>query len=110
MLKRFKDIFAAGAQEFLSDFFGGFLMLTDYVAKRPKYETITISVGKFEKCRYFEIISSLQNEMGEPVKVKTDQWYHPKVKNFVKEVTIMNYQGDNSTTGTSTLKSFITPK
>ena len=44
------------------------------------------------------------------MKVKSDYWYHPKVKNFVKEVTIMNYQSDNNYNGTSILKSFTTPK
>ena len=89
---------------------GGFVIPIEYVTKRLKDETITVPVGTFEKCRHFQIISSLQNEMGEPVKVKTDQWYHPKVKNFVKEIVIMNYQGDNSYTGTSILKSHTTPK
>lgn len=89
---------------------GGFVIPIEYTTKRLKDETITIPAGKFEKCQHFEIISSLQNEMGEPIKVKTDEWYHPKVKNFVKEVTITNYQTDNSYTGTSVLKSHTTPE
>jgi hypothetical protein len=48
--------------------------------------------------------------MLQPIKVKTDHWYHPKIKNFVKEVTIINYQSDNSYTGTSILKSQTIPK
>ncbi|MFC1635257.1 hypothetical protein ACFL5Z_10490 [Planctomycetota bacterium] len=89
---------------------GGFVIPIEYVAKRLKDETITVPAGKFEKCRHFEIINSYQNEMGQPAKAKVDQWYHPKIKNFVKEVGIMNYQGDNSLTGTSVLKSHTTPK
>jgi hypothetical protein len=89
---------------------GGFIMPLEYVAKRLKDETLTVPAGKFEKCRHVQIICSFQNEMGEAAKTKTDYWYHPKVKNFVKEINVMNYQGDNSTTGTSTLKSFTTPK
>ena len=89
---------------------GGFTMPFEYVAKRLKDETLTVPAGKFEKCRHVQIICSYQNEMGEPTKAKTDYWYHPKVKNFVKEVTIMNYQSDNSYTGTSVLKSFTTSK
>ncbi len=89
---------------------GGFVIPIEYVTKRLKDETITVPAGTFEKCRHFEIISSLQNEMGEPMKVKTDQWYHPKTRNFVKEIAITNYQSDNSYTGTSVLKSHTIPK
>ena len=88
---------------------GGFLIPMEYVTTRLKDETLTVPAGTFEKCQHIQIICSLQNEMGEPVKVKTDQWYHPKVKNFVKEVSITNYQSDNSYTGTSILKSYISP-
>ncbi|MHC4626010.1 MAG: hypothetical protein ACYTDV_03420 [Planctomycetota bacterium] len=31
-----------------------------------------------------------------PTEVRVDHWYHAKVRNFVKEVAIMNYQGDSS--------------
>jgi hypothetical protein len=89
---------------------GGFVVPIEYAAKRLQDETLTVPAGKFEKCQHFEIISLYQNEMGQPTKAKTDHWYHPKIKNFVKEVTIMNYQGDNSYTGTSVLKSHTTPK
>ena len=89
---------------------GGSTIPVEVVAKRLKDETITIPAGKFTNCRHIQIIHSRQNETGEPAKTKTDQWYHPKVRNFVKEVTIMNYQSDNSHTGTSVLKSFTTPK
>ncbi len=57
---------------------GGFVIPIEYITKRLKDETITVPAGKFEKCRHCEIISSLQNEMGPPVKVMTDQWYHPR--------------------------------
>lgn len=89
---------------------GGFVVPIEYVARRLKDETLTVPAGKFEKCRHYEIISSFQNEMGQSAKAKVDHWYHPKVRNFVKEVGIMNYQDDNSHTGTSVLKSHITPK
>ena len=84
---------------------GGFIMPLEYVAKRLKDETLTVPAGKFENCQHIQIICSFQNEMGESTKVKTDYWYHPKVKNLVKEVNVMNYQTDNSYTGTSVLKS-----
>jgi hypothetical protein len=89
---------------------GGFIIPLEYVAKRLKGETLTVPAGKFENCQHIQIICSFQNEMGESAKVKTDYWYHPKVKNLVKEVTIINYQSDNSYTGTSVLKSYTTPK
>jgi hypothetical protein len=89
---------------------GGFPIPIEYVAKRLKDETLTVPAGKFKKCQHYEIITSYTNEMGEPAKAKTDHWYHPKVKSFIKEVVITNYQGDNSYTGTSVLKSHTTPK
>ncbi|MBN2312760.1 MAG: hypothetical protein JXM79_02455, partial [Sedimentisphaerales bacterium] len=87
----------------------GYKIPMEYVVKRLKDETVTVPAGTFENCRRFEIISSMQNEMLQPIKVKTDHWYHPKVKNFVKEATIANYQSDTSYTGTSILKSYIIP-
>jgi hypothetical protein len=90
--------------------FSGYKIPMEYIVKRLKDETITVPAGTFKNCQRFEIISSLQNEMLQPIKVKTDQWYHPKVKNFVKEVTIINYQSDNSYTGISILKSHTSPK
>jgi len=89
---------------------GGFIIPLEYVAKRLKDETLTVPAGKFENCQHIQIICSFQNEMGQPAKTKVDQWYHPKIKNFVKEVGIMNDQGDNSHTGTSVLKSHTMPK
>jgi hypothetical protein len=90
--------------------FSGYKIPMEYIVKRLKDETITVPAGKFKNCQRFEIISFLQNEMLQPIKVKTDHWYHPKIKNFVKEVTIINYQSDNSYTGTSILKSQTIPK
>jgi len=84
----------------------GFSIPIEYAAKRLKDETITIPAGEFKNCQHVQIISSMQNEMGQTVKNKTDHWYHPKVKNFVKEVIVTNYQSDNSYTGTSVLKSY----
>ncbi len=90
--------------------FSGYKIPMEYIVKRLKDETITVPAGMFKNCQRFEIISFLQNEMLQPIKVKTDHWYHPKIKNFVKEVTIINYQSDNSYTGTSILKSHTIPK
>jgi hypothetical protein len=90
--------------------FSGYKIPMEYIVKRLKDETITVPAGTFKNCQRFESISSLQNEMLQPIKVKTDHWYHPKVKNFVKEVTIINYQSDNSYNGTSILKSYTMPK
>jgi hypothetical protein len=88
----------------------GYKIPMEYIVKCLKDETITVPAGKFENCRRFEIISFLQNEMLQPIKVKMDHWYHPKIKNFVKEVTIINYESDSSYTGTSILKSHTIPK
>lgn len=88
----------------------GYKIPMEYNVKRLKDETVTVPAGTFENCQRFEIISSLQNEMLQPIKVKTDHWYHPKIKYFVQEMTIVNYQSENSYTGTSVLKSYTTPK
>jgi hypothetical protein len=84
----------------------GFSIPIEYVAKFIKDETITVPAGKFKNCRHVQIVSSMQNEMGQTVKGKVDHWYHPKVKNFVKEIIITNYQGDNAYSATSVLKSY----
>lgn len=84
----------------------GFSIPIEYVAKCLKDETISVPAGKFKDCQHVQIISSMQNETGQTVKNKVDHWYHPKVKNFVKEVIVTNYQSDNSYTGTSVLKSY----
>jgi len=77
----------------------------EYVAKRLKDETIAVPAGEFKNCQHVEIISSLQNETGQSVKNKQEYWYHPKARNLVKEVIVTNYQGENSYTSTSLLKS-----
>ena len=87
---------------------GGFSVPIEYVGKRLKDETVTVPAGKFENCQHVQIIITMQNEMGQPVKGKTEYWYHPKVRNLVKEVTVTNYQGENSYTATSLLKSHTT--
>ncbi len=83
----------------------GYSIPIEYVAKRMKDETITVPAGKFKNCQHVQIISSLQNETGQTVKNKQEYWYHPKARNLVKEVIVTNYQGDNSYTATSVLKS-----
>lgn len=85
----------------------GISIPVEYVAKRLKDETITVPAGEFKKCQHIQIISSLQNETGQTVKNKQEYWYHPKVRNLVKEIIATNYQGDNSYTSTSLLKSHI---
>lgn len=78
----------------------------EYVAKRMKDETITVPAGEFKNCQHVQIISSLQNETGQPIKHKQEYWYHPKVGNLVKDVVVTNYKsGTSSYTSTSVLKS-----
>jgi hypothetical protein len=84
----------------------GFSIPIEYVAKCLKNETITVPAGKFQDCQRVQIVSSMQNEMGENVKSMVEHWYHPKVRNLVKEIIITNYQSDNSYTSTSVLKSY----
>lgn len=83
----------------------GFSLNIEYLAKRLKDETITVPAGKFENCQHVQVITSTQDETGQPVKHKQDYWYHPMVGNLVKDVVITNYQGDNNYTSTSVLKS-----
>ena len=84
---------------------GGFVIPMECQAKRLEDETLTVPAGTFEKCQHVQILSTLDNPMGGPVKTKTDYWYHPKVKSAVKEVTVTNVGSPNSTTATSLLKS-----
>lgn len=84
----------------------GFSIPIEYVAKCMKDETITVPAGKFKDCQHVQVVSSMQNEMGQTVKSKVDHWYHPKVKSLVKEIIITNYQGDNTYSATSVLKSY----
>jgi hypothetical protein len=86
--------------------FGGFAMPIEYVAKRLKDETLKVPAGEFKDCQHIQIISTLQSQMGEPMKNKTDIWYHARVKNTVKEVIITHYQTGNSYTSTDVLKSY----
>jgi hypothetical protein len=87
--------------------FSGFSIPIEYVAKRMKDGTITVPAGEFKNCQHVQIISSLQNETGQTVKNKQEYWYHPKVRNLIKEIIVTNYQEDNSYTTTSLLKSHI---
>ncbi len=86
----------------------GFSVPIEYIGKRLKDETVTVPAGRFENCQHVQILISMQNEMGQPVKGKAEYWYHPKVRNLVKEVTVTNYKGENSYTATSVLKSHTT--
>jgi len=85
--------------------FAGFVFAIEYKAKRLPDETVTVPVGAFKNCQHIQIVSTMQSEMIPTTKNKMDYWYHPKVKNMVKEVTVTNYEADNSYTGTSVLKS-----
>ena len=89
---------------------GGFVMAIEYKAKRFKDETLTVPAGTYENCQHIQVISTMNNPMGDPVKTKTDFWYHPKVRNLVKDVTVTNFGAANSYTGTSLLKSHTTKK
>ena len=89
---------------------GGFVMTIEYKAKRLKDETLTVPAGTYENCQHIQYTSTMDNPMGDPVKSKTDFWYHPKVRNLVKDVTVTNFGAANSYTGTSLLKSHTTKK
>lgn len=97
----------AGEQKTIKTQMGaaGFVIPMECQAKRLPNETLTVPAGTFEKCQHVQILSTLDNPMGEPIKTKTDYWYHPKVRGAVKEVTVTNLGTPNSTTATSTLKS-----
>jgi hypothetical protein len=84
----------------------GFSIPLTYTAKRLKDETLIVPAGTFKDCVHVQIVSSMENPMtGGTSKSRIDQWYHPQVKNFVKETTVTNYQADNSYSATSVLKS-----
>ena len=89
---------------------GGFVMTIEYKAKRLKDETLTVPAGTFEKCQHIQVVTTMENPMGEPMNTKTDLWHHPKVRNLVKDVTVTNFGAPNSYTGTSLLKSHTTKK
>jgi hypothetical protein len=84
---------------------GGFVMAADYKAKRLKDETVTVPAGTYEKCHHIQVVLTIDNPMGLPIKSKVDHWYHPRARNAVKEVTVTNFGDDNAHTGTSVLKS-----
>lgn len=84
--------------------FAGFAITLNYRAKRLADETVSVPAGTFADCQHVQITSTMQSDMLPPTKSKIDYWYHPKVKNMVKEVIVTNYEGDNSYTGTSVLK------
>ncbi len=85
---------------------GGFTLTIEYKAKRLDNETITVPAGAFKNCQHIQIVSTMQSDMMPTTKGKVDYWYHPEVKNLVKEITVTNYEGSNSYTCTSTLKSY----
>ncbi len=84
---------------------GGFPLPIEYVAKRLKDETLTVPAGEFKDCQHVQVVSTMQSDAVPNGKTKLDCWYHPAVRNLVKEVVVTNYQGDNSYTATGTLKS-----
>jgi hypothetical protein len=80
-----------------------------FTVKRLMDEILIVPAGKFTDCIHVQIISSMENPMGGGTsRTKTDQWYHPLVKNFVKEKIVTNFQADNSYAATSVLKA-LTP-
>jgi len=84
--------------------FAGFVMTIEYKAKRLPDETLTVPAGAFKNCQHVQIVSTMQSDMMPTTKSKMDYWYHPSVKNVVKEVTVTYYETDNSYTATSVLK------
>ena len=78
-----------------------------FTVKRLMDETLIVPAGTFKDCVHVQIISSMENPMGGGTsQSKMDQWYHPLVKNFVKEKIVTNFQADNSYAATSVLKSY----
>lgn len=89
---------------------GGFLIPFELRAKRLKDETVTVPAGTFEGCQHIQVVTLIQNEVGEPVKNKSDLWYHPKVRNSVKEVIVTNFESEQRYSAASLLKSHTTKK
>ncbi len=87
---------------------GGFAFVIEYKAKRLTDETLTVPAGTFEDCQHLQIVSTIRSDMIPPTQSRLEYWYHPDVKNSVKEIIITNYQSENSYTATSTLKSYTT--
>ena len=80
-----------------------------YTVKRLMDEVVIVPAGRFTDCIRVQIISSMENPTGGGTsRTKMDQWYHPLVKNFVKEKIVTNFQAENSYAATSVLKSFPT--
>lgn len=90
--------------------FGAFTLRIEYVAKRLPDETVTVPAGRFENCQHVSTVSTTVSDFMPPTKSKMDYWYHPSVKSSVKEVTITNFESDNSYTATSLLKAFSSTK
>ena len=87
----------------------GFSVPLTYTVKRLMDEVVIVPAGTFKDCVHVQIISSMENPMGGGTsRSKMDQWYHPLVKNFVKEKIVTNFQADNSYAATSVLKA-LTP-
>lgn len=89
---------------------GGFAFAIEYKAKRLPDETLTVPAGTFENCQHIQVVSTIRSDMMPTSQSRLDYWYHPQVKNSVKEVIITNYQSDSSYTSTSTLKSYTTKR
>ena len=87
---------------------GGFGFAIEYKAKRLPDETLTVPAGTFENCQHIQVVSTIRSDMMPTAQSRLDYWYHPQVKNSVKEIVITNYQGENSYASTSTLKSYTT--
>ncbi|UCD50996.1 MAG: hypothetical protein JSW27_26160 [Phycisphaerales bacterium] len=85
--------------------FVGFALAIEYKAKRLADESLTVPAGAFKDCWHVQVVSTMRSDMMPATSSKMDYWYHPSVKNFVKEVIVTNYQGDNGYTATSVLKS-----
>ncbi len=88
----------------------GVVMRIEYAAKRLEDETVTVPAGRFENCQHVTIVSTIESDFAPSTKNKMDYWYHPTVKNSVKEVVVTNFESGNAYTATSTLKRFSAAK
>jgi len=88
--------------------FAGFAMAIEYHAKRLADEELTVPAGTFKGCQHVQIVSTMRSDMMPASKSKMDYWYHPSIKNLIKEVIVTDYEGANSYTGTSVLKAHTT--
>lgn len=74
----------------------GFDMPLKYEVKRLDDETITVPAGKFENCRHIQMVVHATDPSGQPSKTRYDHWIDAKGQSLIKEITVTNFQSDNS--------------